>query len=460
MKKENTFYHALKIDDSKCVGCTHCVKKCPTGAVRIKGGKAVINRNWCVDCGECLKSCPVDAIYVEQDDFQNIFNFKNRVVLVPSVFIGQFSKYTTDVDIFDALRELGFTHFFQVEHTVDLIQKEMVKQMGDSDEKPAISPFCPAIIRLIQIRFPSLVNNLLQVKSPIMATALYCRKSLENEGLDPAETGLFYVTPCAAKIAAIKSDEETSSIINGVINMDTLYNKVYHILKNRPKNYRATSPVLPELTKSEMRWSLTGGEAKCFKGRCLAIDEIHNVIDFLERLETTDEIRNVDFLELRACDLSCPGGVLAVANRFLASERIAKRSANRDKIPAIYDTMQMDALAYLKRHITTKPFEANPKRLYEGTLEERFKKMEQVRNIMCYLPGIDCGACGSPNCQSLAEDIIRRTAKFSDCVFMQRNMEKHGKLDYEHAIRIVEETWGKDRLNKDCYKKGAKYEGL
>ena len=120
----------------------------------------------------------------------------------------------------------------------------------------------------------------------------------------------------------------------------------------------------------------------------------------------------------------------------------------------------MDALAYLKRHITTKPFEANPKRLYEGTLEERFKKMEQVRNIMCYLPGIDCGACGSPNCQSLAEDIIRRTAKFSDCVFMQRNMEKHGKLDYEHAIRIVEETWGKDRLNKDCYKKGAKYEGL
>lgn len=242
--------------------------------------------------------------------------------------------------------------------------------------------------------------------------------------------------------------------------MDTLYNKVYHILKNRPKDYRATSPVLPELTKSEMRWSLTGGEAKCFKGRCLAIDEIHNVIDFLERLETTDEIRNVDFLELRACDLSCPGGVLAVANRFLASERIAKRSANRDKIPAIYDTMQMDALAYLKRHITTKPFEANPKRLYEGTLEERFKKMEQVRNIMCYLPGIDCGACGSPNCQSLAEDIIRRTAKFSDCVFMQRNMEKHGKLDYEHAIRIVEETWGKDRLNKDCYKKGAKYEGL
>lgn len=460
MKENNIFYHALKIDTEKCVGCTHCVKQCPTSAVRIKGGKAVITRDWCVDCGECLKACPVEAIFVEQDDFQNIFNYKNRVVLVPSVFIGQFSKYTTDMEIFEALGELGFTHFFQVEHTVDLVQKEMARQMSESEEKPAISTFCPAIIRLIQIRFPSLVGNLLRVKSPIMATALYYRHLLEDAGLDPSETGLFYVTPCAAKIAAIKSDQETSTIINGVINMDTLYNKVYHLLKNRPKDHQAASPVLPELTKNEMRWSLTGGEAKCFKGRCLAIDEIHNVIDFLERLETTDEIRNVDFLELRACDLSCPGGVLAVANRFLASERIMKRSANRDKIPTIYNTDQMDALAYIKRHITTAPFKPNPKCFYEGTLEERFKKMEQVRNIMCYLPGIDCGACGAPNCQSLAEDIIRHTAKFSDCVFMQRNMEKHGKLNYEHAIRIVEETWGKDRLNKDCYKKGAKYEGL
>ena len=43
---------------------------------------------------------------------------------------------------------------------------------------------------------------------------------------------------------------------------------------------------------------------------------------------------------------------------------------------------------------------------------------------MCYLPGIDCGACGNPNCQSLAEDIVRHEAQFSDCIFMQRNMEK------------------------------------
>ena len=85
--------------------------------------------------------------------------------------------------------------------------------------------------------------------------------------------------------------------------------------------------------------------------------------------------------------------------------------------------------------------------------------LSTLSRLMCYLPGIDCGACGNPNCQSLAEDIVRHEAQFSDCIFMQRNMEKHGKLDQEHAFRLVEKTWGKDRLNKDCYKKGAKYEG-
>ena len=98
-----------------------------------------------------------------------------------------------------------------------------------------------------------------------------------------------------------------------------------------------------------MRWSQTGGEAKHFSGRCLAIDEIHNVIEFLERMESTTEVRNVDFLELRACDRSCAGGVLAVANRFLTAERVMKRSVKRDKAPLIYSD-RLEALSYLKQH--------------------------------------------------------------------------------------------------------------
>jgi Na+-translocating ferredoxin:NAD+ oxidoreductase RNF subunit RnfB len=92
-------------------------------------------------------------------------------------------------------------------------------------------------------------------------------------------------------------------------------------------------------------------------------------------------------------------------------------------------------------------------------MSEALKKMQRVRNMMCYLPGIDCGACGAPNCQSLAEDISRHEAQLSYCVFLQRMMEKNRKLSSEHAIRIIEKTWGKERLDKDCRKKGARNEG-
>ena len=107
--EEANFYHALKIDNDRCIGCTHCMKECPTGAIRIRDGKALIHKDWCVDCGECLKSCPTEAIYVEQDDFQRIFDYKCRVALMPTVFIGQFSKYTTEKEIISAVMELGLS---------------------------------------------------------------------------------------------------------------------------------------------------------------------------------------------------------------------------------------------------------------------------------------------------------------------------------------------------------------
>lgn len=188
-----------------------------------------------------------------------------------------------------------------------------------------ISSYCPAIVRLIQVKFPSLVQHLIKRKQPLDIAAIYYRKKLEDAGVEPNDIGIFYITPCAAKIAAIKSPvgEEHSSI-DGVINMNFIFNKISWILKNN-KNLDFSDIEASKIHHRSIRWPLTNGEIDRFEGRCLAIDEVHNAIEFLEKLEN-DEVTDIDFVEIRACDESCAGGILTVINRFIAVEGIKKRS--------------------------------------------------------------------------------------------------------------------------------------
>ena len=123
------------------------MKTCPTGAIRIQGGKAFIRKDWCVDCAECMRACPVEAIYVEQSDVQAMFRYPCRVLLMPAVFLGQFAENTTEKEIYGALYELGFTHVCPVEISVDVIHGEMTAQVSAVEDRPAISPVCPAIVR-------------------------------------------------------------------------------------------------------------------------------------------------------------------------------------------------------------------------------------------------------------------------------------------------------------------------
>ena len=440
-------YHAVKINESLCYGCTHCMTMCPTEAIRISNGKAFIRREWCVDCGECMKSCPVDAFYVEQDDFDKIFNYKYRVALVPSVMIGQFPANISRLEIFSIMHDIGFTHIFQLEHTVDVVNEEMLAFQEKNQIMPLISSYCPAVVRLIQVRFPSLVDHIITVKPPIDASAIFYRKKLQDMGIPDEEIGIFYVTQCAAKITAVKSPVgEDKSSVDGVINMNLIYNKIFQGMQSRGNKGVPVSDSMPNLGKKAIEWGLTNGEAQYMKGRCLAIDEIHNVIDFLEKIEN-EEITDVDFLELRACDESCAGGILVMGNRFLTVERLRKRAESHKDIHGLPEDAK-PYHDYLRKQLALSPVEPRSMLKLDENTTKALQKMLQVSKIMDYLPGIDCGACGAPNCQSLAKDFVRSDAKLSNCIFLQRIVEKHGKLPREHSIEVIEEVWGKDRFNK------------
>lgn len=447
------FHHALKVDQDICVGCSHCMKVCPTEAIRVWGGKAVINENRCVDCGECFRVCPVRAIYIDQDDFEDIFTYKHRVALFPSVLIGQFPDEIRTSLIYQVLKELGFNHVFEVEHGVEIVSDATSDFVNRNNGiKPFISSFCPAIVRLIQVKFPALVDNIVLVRPPSDVSAMYYKKKLMDQGVHEEEIGIFYITPCAAKIAAVKSPvgEETSDIA-GVINIDFIYNKILQHLQNDPI---LREPLTHELSAKDILWSLTNGEAPYVEGRSLSIDGIQNAIDFLEKVEN-EELKGLDFIEIRACDESCAGGILNQSNRFLIAERLKNRSKYLEEINQNAEKNIEKYAGFLQENITLHHITPRSMHGLDANMLVAMDKMKKVKKLLQYLPGFDCGACGAPSCQALAEDIAKDEATLSHCVFMQRVMEKHHKLSPQNAIKIIEKVWGINRLNKDNSRSGA-----
>jgi iron only hydrogenase large subunit-like protein len=439
------FHHALKISDDLCIGCSHCMNVCPTEAIRVRDGKAILYENRCVDCGECFKACPVSAIFIDQDDFKRIQAFKYRIALVPAVFIGQFHEGISRDQIFAAILANGFTHIYEVETSVDLLAREVkAYAKAHPEKKPLISSFCPAIIRLVQVKFPALTEHIMLLKPPLDITALYCRKELTDQGINPAEIGVFYITPCAAKIAAIKSPVgEDYSMITGVINMDTLYNKVYKHIRND----RSTLPIIipnKQLSKTALLWTLTHGEESNVPGRSLAIDEIHNVIEFLEKIEN-DEIADIDFLELRACDESCAGGVLLSTNRFLVAERLRAYSAVAEVNNSLQEGINKYS-DYLLRRMNIQAINPRSMMKLDENMEEAMRKMEKSTRMLQCLPLTDCGACGSPNCQAFANDIALGEADIRQCIFIQKNREQTGELTPDESLEMLKSVWGNDKF--------------
>ncbi len=450
---DGNFHHALNIREDLCVGCSHCMNVCPTEALRVKNGKAILNGNRCIDCGKCFTECPSSAIVVDHDDFNLIFEYKYRIALVPAIFTGQFREGITVKQIHSVLLDIGFTHIYEVENGGEILI-EAIKDYAEQhkDTKPLISSFCPAIVRLIQVKFPSLVDNIILLKPPLDISANFVRKELTDRGIPDEEIGIFYVTPCAAKIAAIKDPVgDKTSPITGAINMDFLYNKVYAQVA-RKSNQSCSLPGTNVLSPNIRDWSLTRGESRHFEGRCLAIDDIQNVIAFLEKIEN-EEITDIDFLELRACDESCAGGSLTHGNRFLTVERLTRneyygkgsneKSGNINEIGSIADKKD-----YLMEHIKVEPFSPRSILKLDEDMSEAMRKMDRVNQIVKILPMIDCSVCGAPSCQSLANDIVMGEADLKQCIFVQRALEQRNELRAAESNLILRSIWGFEKTNK------------
>ncbi|HUS49868.1 MAG TPA: 4Fe-4S binding protein [Candidatus Paceibacterota bacterium] len=82
----------LIVDNKHCTGCKLCEKDCPTGAMKVIGGKAKINCNICNNCYQCVYVCPNSAIK-QETKFKEKVTVSNKEDLAElSIILGYLEK--------------------------------------------------------------------------------------------------------------------------------------------------------------------------------------------------------------------------------------------------------------------------------------------------------------------------------------------------------------------------------
>ncbi len=411
------FFHSVRLDADKCKGCTNCIKHCPTEAIRVRAGKAHILEDRCVDCGVCIRVCPNHAKVVHTDPLTRCKEFAYNVALPAPALFGQFAELSEPGAVLDALLGLGFDEVFEVPLAADLVSQAMRRFLQERGPGPWISATCPAVVRLIQVRFPELIPNLITLESPMeVAGAIARQQAIRSTGLSADRIGVWFITPCPAKVTAIHQPEALAqSSVTGAIAVSQIYGDILKLLPRAGSARRRL-----QASGLGLGWGRAGGENVAVGiANHLAVDGIHNVIDLLEELEM-GRLQDVSFLECQACTGGCVGGALTLENPFIARVRLRKLAAQLPQVCSL-DLAAMEEewgdVFSIKGEIVPRPMTPLATDMYSA-----IAKMERLEIIERRLPGLDCGACGAPNCRALAEDIVRGRAEEKDCVIRMREM--------------------------------------
>jgi len=407
------FFTSVHLREELCMGCINCIKRCPTQAIRVRNGKAVITKEFCIDCGECIRICHHHAKEATYDSLEVMNNYEYTVALPAPSLYGQFNNLEDVNIVLTALKKMGFDNVYEVSGAAELVS-EMSRDYvaNNKDRWPLISTACPTVVRLIQVRFPNLIEHLLPICSPVdLAAILASKKAMKETGLPREKIGILFISPCPAKVTAVKSPIGIAhSEIDGVLAMKDIYPILLPYMKDSVDEVENLSIS----GRIGISWGGTGGEASgLLLENYLAADGIENVIRVLEDVED-NKLELLEFIELNACSGGCVGGVLTVENPYAAKVRLKRL---RKYLPV--------ACSHLENGNIQEGFwndEVNYKPVFNigNNMKESIENMTRVESMYKKFPKLDCGACGAPTCKSLAEDIARGVAKEEDCIHILR----------------------------------------
>ncbi len=388
--------NCLTLKKSNCKNCYKCIRNCPVKAIRFSGNQAHIIGNECILCGHCFVVCPQNAkeIVDGTEKVRVLLQSGDPVIvsLAPS-FVANYDGVGIDA-MRRALKRLGF---FDVEETAvgaTIVKTEYERMLRDEERDIVISSCCHSVNLLIQKYFPTSLQYLADVMSPMQAHCSDIKKRIPN-----AKT--VFIGPCVAK-------KDEGEYYEGIVDAVLTFEELTNWLKSEGVTLETEMDVSPE---SRARFfPTTGGVLKTMEPNVggftyIAIDGVENCISALKDIES-GKIHKC-FIEMSACAGSCIGG--PVMEKY-------HRSPVKDYLSVAGYAGERDF------PVTQPPYPELRKNFsfieHKLALPSEAEIMSALRQMGKFKPSdeLNCGSCGYNSCREKAIAICQGKAESSMCL--------------------------------------------
>lgn len=426
--------NVIGFKEAKCKNCYKCVRTCEVKAIQVKNEQAQIINDKCILCGHCLEACPQNAkTFIS--DLEKVKDYiasgyKTVISIAPS-YAG-IMKFNNSGQIVTSLKKLGF---YQVRETAEgavYVTNEYERLIKEGKMRNIITTSCPSANDLIEIYYPSLVDEMAPVVSPMIAHGKMIREVLKEE------VKIVFLGPCMAKKREAQGDERTRGYIDAVINFEEiekwLAKEKINITDLEPMEFDNSNPAVNRLypISSGVISSVVAMEedTEVRKYRKLYVHGIKNCMELFASMEC-GEVEGC-FIEANICNGGCIKGP-AVSRKEISrfkvkldmEESIRKEAPNQSE----FHNLNKESLA--KTFKNRAPEELMPS---EDELRKILKKTGKVKKDQ----ELNCGACGYPTCRDKAIAVYQGKAELTMCIpYMHEKAQSMANIVLDTTPNII-----------------------
>jgi anti-sigma regulatory factor (Ser/Thr protein kinase)/Na+-translocating ferredoxin:NAD+ oxidoreductase RNF subunit RnfB len=374
---------SLYASAERCIDCHRCLSACPTGAMRVRKGRPSVLEHLCIDCTCCIAACGPHALTLEDDvdALEHVERPADAVLALPPALLAGFGEHAGVPRVLAELGRLGFASLTGVQPYEDALRAAVLEHADAAEAaRPVISPVCPAVMQLVELRFPSLLPHVAPFESPWEALQA-----------DAGGQRLACVVSCPSQRSALLAAAAQGGA--EVVDLPT------------PGLVRRA--VLPALAVGHDQAAVAGAAGtETPADGVLHVSGVAHVLAVLEQIEN-GQLTGVSVVEPFICDSGCFGSPLLDEDPHVALYRWARADGAR---------AAGSGRAVRRR----RPRTARPGIRLDADMAKAIEKLSRLDEITRSLPGKDCGACGAPICAALAEDIVMERAERSLCPYVEQ----------------------------------------